>query len=77
MTDIAGKILFLQKRRRAMAEQYISMRSRVSVPVNCPRSMEAVISQLSAAATEEDCMRILSEKRWGHPESSSEEMFQE
>ncbi len=59
-----------------MAEQYIyavaRIRSRELSLLN-----EAVISQLSAAATEEDCLRILNEKNWGNPDLPSEEMFQE
>ena len=59
-----------------MAEQYIyavaRIRSRELSLLN-----EAVISQLCAAATEEDCLRILNEKNWGNPDLSSEEMFQE
>ena len=59
-----------------MAEQYIyavaRIRSRELSLLN-----EAVISQLSAAATEEDCRRILNEKNWGNPDLPSEEMFQE
>ena len=59
-----------------MAEQYIyavaRIRSRELSLLN-----EAVISQLCAAATEEDCRRILGEKGWGNPELPSEAMFQE
>ena len=59
-----------------MAEQYIyavaRIRSRELSLLN-----EAVISQLSAAATEEDRLRILNEKNWGNPDLPSEEMFQE
>ena len=59
-----------------MAEQYIyavaRIRSKELTLLN-----EAAISQLCAAATEEDCLRILNEKNWGNPDLPSEEMFQE
>ena len=59
-----------------MAEQYIYAVARIRSK-ELSLLNEAVISQLSAAATEEDCRRILSEKGWGNPDLPSEEMFQE
>ena len=59
-----------------MAEQYIYAVARIRSRELSLLS-EAVISQLSAAATEEDCRRILNEKNWGNPDLPSEEMFQE
>ncbi len=59
-----------------MAEQYIyavaRIRSRELTLLN-----EAVISQLAAASSEEECLRLLNEKNWGNPELPSEEMFRE
>ena len=57
-----------------MAEQYIyavaRVRSRELSLLN-----ESVIAQLCAASSEEDCLRILSERGWGNPDLPSEEMF--
>ena len=57
-----------------MAEQYIyavaRVRSRELSLLN-----ESVIAQLCAASSEEDCLRILSERGWGDPGLPSEEMF--
>jgi len=38
---------------------------------------DSVMAQMSAAPSEEDCRKILSEKGWGNPEISSEEMFRQ
>ena len=59
-----------------MAEQYIYAVARIRTR-ELSLLNEAVISQLCAAATEEDCRRILGEKGWGNPELPSEAMFQE
>ena len=57
-----------------MAEQYIyavaRVRSRELSLLN-----ESVIAQLCAAANEEDCLRILSERGWGNQDLPSEAMF--
>lgn len=59
-----------------MAEQYIYAVARIRSK-ELSLLNEATISQLSAAPSEEDCLRILNEKNWGNPDLSSEDMFRE
>ena len=59
-----------------MAEQYIYAVARIRSK-ELSLLNEAAIAQLSAAATEEDCLKILQEKGWGNPDLPSEEMFRE
>ena len=57
-----------------MAEQFVYAVARVRSK-ELSLLNEAVVAQLCAAPSEEDCRRILSEKGWGSPELPAEEML--
>ncbi len=59
-----------------MAEQYIYAVARIRSRELTLLS-ESVISQLTNAASEDDCLRLLHEKGWGTTGATSEEMFQD